>query len=121
MKQALASAQAGNYDVAGISGKIDALLAENKVVVFSWTRCPFCVKAKGLLSDLGTDYRAVELDTMADGAAYRAELAKRTGRTSMPNIFIQGKNYGGCNDGPGVMTLHKRGELQPLLRRAGAL
>ncbi len=44
-----------------------------------------------------------------------------TNRTSMPNIFIKGKSIGGCNDGPGVMTLKREGKLEPMLRQAGAL
>jgi glutaredoxin len=44
-----------------------------------------------------------------------------TDRTSMPNIFISGKGVGGCNDGPGVATLQKSGELVPMLKAAGAL
>jgi hypothetical protein len=32
-----------------------------------------------------------------------------------------GQNVGGCNDGPGVMTLHKEGKLVPLLKQAGAM
>ena len=38
-----------------------------------------------------------------------------TGRTSMPNIFIAGQSVGGCNDGPGVATLQRSGELQKML------
>jgi len=89
--------------------------------VFSWTRCPFCKNAKALLDDIGARYVAVELDTMDDGNAIRSQLAEMTNRTSMPNIFIQGKSYGGCNDGPGVMTLQNQGKLGPLLKKAGAL
>jgi hypothetical protein len=32
-----------------------------------------------------------------------------------------GQNVGGCNDGPGVMTLHKEGKLVPMLKQAGAM
>jgi glutaredoxin 3 len=39
----------------------------------------------------------------------------------MPNIFIDGKGVGGCNDGPGVATLQKQGQLVPMLKAAGAL
>jgi hypothetical protein len=43
----------------------------------SWSGCPFCKKAKALLSELGAQYTALELDTMgAEGKALRAELAK---------------------------------------------
>lgn len=48
-----------------------------QVVVFSWTGCPFCKKAKALLTDLGADFTAVELDLMGkEGSALRAELGK---------------------------------------------
>ncbi len=46
---------------------------------------------------------------------------QKTGRTSMPNIFIAGEGIGGCNDGPGIMTLQKNGELLPKLRAAKAV
>jgi glutaredoxin 3 len=87
----------------------------------SWQNCPFCKKAKALLDSLGARYTAVELDTLPDGKALRAELARMTDRTSVPNVFISGRTVGGCQDGPGVVTLHQRGELVPLLKSAGAL
>lgn len=120
-KKALAIAQAGNYDVDATKAQLDKYISDNDVLVFSWTTCPFCVKAKGLLTDLGVKYTAVELNTMPEGNAIRAELAKLTGRTSMPNIFIKGQGVGGCNDGPGVMTLHRENKLVPMLKEAGAL
>jgi glutaredoxin 3 len=48
-------------------------------------------------------------------------LLQRTNRTSMPNIWIQGQPIGGCNDGPGLLTLARKGELAPMLKAAGAL
>ena len=47
-----------------------------QVVVFSWSRCPFCVKAKSALKSMNAKFVAVELDQMPEGAAMRAELAK---------------------------------------------
>lgn len=54
---------------------------------------------------------------MSDGYALRAELAERTGRTSVPAVFIGGAFVGGCNDGGmgGVMTLDRQGKLQGML------
>jgi glutaredoxin len=47
-----------------------------QVVVFSWSGCPFCKNAKALLADLGTDFTALELDTLGqEGKQIRAELA----------------------------------------------
>jgi len=48
-------------------------------------------------------------------------VLQMTDRTSVPNIWIAGKNVGGCNDGPGVMTLHRQNELLPMLKAAGAV
>lgn len=71
---------------------------------------------------MGAEFLAVELDEMgAEGNQIRAELAKKTQRTSMPNIFIGGESVGGCNDGPGIMTLQKEGKLAPKLQAAGAM
>ena len=44
-----------------------------------------------------------------------------TERTSMPSIWIAGSFVGGCNDGPGVVTLNRDGKLVPLLQQAGAM
>jgi glutaredoxin 3 len=120
-KLALAKAQAGQYDEAAVKAKIQNLIKDNPVVVFSWSGCPFCKKAKAVLDAAGARYTALELDELADGKALRAELAALTGRTSVPNIWIGGANVGGCNDGPGIATLQAKGELEPMLRAAGAL
>jgi catechol 2,3-dioxygenase-like lactoylglutathione lyase family enzyme len=126
-KTGVAAVLAGDYDVAKISAMLDGLVTSAPVVIFSQTSCPFCKKAKKLLSEtLGVNapkLKVVECDTLgADGYALRVELAKRTGgRSSVPNIFIGGASVGGFADGPGVNTLHEQGKLQDMLRKAGAL
>jgi glutaredoxin 3 len=91
-------------------------------MVFSWSGCPFCKKAKALLDSKGAKYTALELDQMDDGQKYRAALAEKTGRTSMPNIFIKGVGIGGFGDGsPGLKPLDDSGELDGKLKAAGAL
>ena len=59
----------------------------------------------------------------AGGAAIRAMLGRRTGRTSMPSVWVGGEFVGGCNDGGlgGVITLDDKGTLNPMLKKAGAL
>jgi glutaredoxin 3 len=120
-KKRMAIAQAGLYDAQAVKARMEQYIAENKVMIFSFSTCPFCKNAKKLLDDMGVGYEAVELNEMDGGMALRAELAKLTGRTSMPNIWIGGKGIGGCNDGPGLMTLYKNGELEGMLKQAGAL
>jgi len=56
-----------------------------------------------------------------EGKALRAQLGVMTGRTSVPNIWIAGEGIGGCNDGPGIMTLEKEGKLDGMLKAAGVL
>jgi glutaredoxin len=85
----------------------------------------FCLKAKTLLAEeLGvpaSSIAVVECDEDPDGNAIRAELGQRTGRTSMPSIWIRGAGYiGGCNDGPGIVPLNREGKLAGMLDAAGA-
>lgn len=121
-KIGLAKLQAGKYDAVETNAKIDNLIAGNPVCVFSFTTCPFCIKAKQLLDQTGAKYKVVELD-QGGGYPIRAELAERTGRTSVPAIFVGGQFVGGCNDGGlgGIVTLDKQGKLRPMLKAAGAL
>ncbi|CAM9403436.1 unnamed protein product [Ectocarpus sp. 6 AP-2014] len=123
LKQGIAKIGAGPYDKDAVVKVVDGYTSgSNKVVVFSWTRCPFCKKAKGLIEDLladPADYEFVELDERQDGNAIRYELSQKTGRTSVPQIWIGGEFVGGCNDGPGVFTLMDKGELVPMLESAG--
>ena len=71
------------------------------------------------MADLGVEFKAFELNEMGDeGKALRAELAERTGRTSVPSTFIAGEGIGGCNDGGlgGTVPLLKSGKLQEMLK-----
>jgi glutaredoxin 3 len=89
--------------------------------VFTWSFSPFSKKARALLNSLGARYTAVELDKTAGGMALKKELSKRTGRSSVPSVFIRGEHVGGCFDGPGLVPLYQSGELQKMLKRARAL
>ncbi len=114
---------AGDYDAAAVRSKIDNLISDNAVLMFSFTTCPFCIKAKAILDEKGAKYTVVELDQVADGKAIRAEMGDMLGRTSVPAIWIQGTFVGGCNDGPmgGVNTLNSNNQLDGMLKAAGAI
>lgn len=122
-KGAVVAVLAGDYDVAAVSARLDALIASAPVVVFSQTSCPYCKKAKTLLAEVGATRSAVvELDALgAEGHAMRVELGKRTGRSSVPSVFIAGASVGGFSDGPGVQALQTQGKLVPMLQAAGAM
>lgn len=122
-KQFVADIVAGDYDKAATNAVLDAHIAQSvttgAVALFSFTSCPFCRKAKDLLDAEGIRYVSLELDDRADGNALRAALGRRTGRTSVPNVFVAGASVGGCNDGnPGLVKLLAR---DPGLKQALSL
>ena len=122
-KGAVVAVLAGDYDVKATSARLDAMIASSPVVVFSQTSCPYCKKAKALLAEVGATRTAViELDALgAEGHALRVELGKRTGRSSVPSVFIAGASVGGFSDGPGVSALQAQGKLVPMLQDAKAM
>ena len=60
---------------------------------------------------MGTEYTAIELDLMDDGASIQDTLLDMTGQRTVPNVFIGGKHLGGCDD---TMKAYESGELQKL-------
>ncbi len=118
-KQFVADIVAGNdYDVEAVNVRIDNFVAENPVAIFSFSTCPFCRRAKDLLDEKGVQYEAIELDELEgnEGNEIRANLGRKTGRTSVPSIFVGGNYIGGCNDGPGLVPLDQSGELDLMLK-----
>ena len=81
-----------------------------KVEIYYWTTCPFCRRALDLLNSKGVDY--IGYDITGDEDA-RAKMVERTGGLkSVPQIFIDDKHIGGCDD---IHALDAKDELDPLL------
>lgn len=120
-KQWVAELVAGEFDASAVDARLEREIDGADVVMFSFTSCPFCKRAKELLDAKEAAYTVVELDLEPDGAALRARLGARTGRTSVPSVFIGGEYCGGMNDGPGLGPLDAQGLLVPKLRGAGAI
>jgi len=82
----------------------------------------YLLQANAKLAELlePSQYMILQIDEMDNGKAIRYELSQKTGRTSVPQIWIGGQFVGGCNDGPGLFTLEKEGKLLPMLKSAGA-
>ena len=104
-----------------LDARLDEVIGSAGVVMFSFTTCRFCVKAKAALDAKGAAYRVFELDAERYGGELRSLLAARTGRTSTPSVWIGGKFVGGLDDGPGLLPLDEEGALDPMLRAAGAM
>jgi glutaredoxin 3 len=117
-KQLVADLVAGDYDQDTTDQLIDELIQPNDVALFSFTTCPFCRRAKDELDERGISYAALELDELPgnEGNEIRAQLGRRTGRTSVPSIFVKGKFVGGCNDGPGLIPLLESGEFESMMQ-----
>lgn len=96
-----------------MSGKVAQLVAANSVVIFSWVRCPFCVKAKALLGGLSKDVAIYDIDKMPEGDALHQEIIQTTNHETVPAIYIKGQFIGGFSD---VDALHKQGKLEAMLQ-----
>eukprot|EP00546_Thalassionema_frauenfeldii_P016550 CAMPEP_0178901944 /NCGR_PEP_ID=MMETSP0786-20121207/4324_1 /TAXON_ID=186022 /ORGANISM="Thalassionema frauenfeldii, Strain CCMP 1798" /LENGTH=227 /DNA_ID=CAMNT_0020573143 /DNA_START=61 /DNA_END=744 /DNA_ORIENTATION=+ len=116
-KQFVADIVAGEFDENKVADVVDAFIESNTIAMFSFTTCPFCRKAKDFLSENDIAYSSMELDQLDGnlGNEIRAVLGRKTKRTSVPSIFISGEHIGGCNDGPGLLTLAETGELFDML------
>jgi len=77
---------------------VENTVKENKVVIYSKSTCPFCNRAKSLMSSLGQNPHVVELDSAQNGKDIQKALQKITGQKTVPNIFINGKHFGGCDE-----------------------
>ena len=84
----------------------------NKVMVFSKSYCPFCVRAKGALKDLGLEFEVEELDKLKGGSETQSALLEMTGQRTVPNVFINGKHLGGCDE---TLAAIRSGALQKML------
>ena len=81
-----------------------------KVEVYTTNYCPYCVKAKRLLDAKDVDF--TEIDVTGDDEARIALVEKSGGRRPVPQIFIDDKAIGGCDD---LYALEESGELDKLL------
>jgi glutaredoxin 3 len=85
------------------------------VEIYTWSRCPFCIRAKSLLDQKDIAYTEYCID--GDEAA-RSEMSKRAdGRRSLPQIFINDYHVGGCDD---LLALDAKGGVEPLLANSPA-
>ncbi len=80
-----------------------------KVEMYTKMMCPFCIRAKALLNKKGV--KIIDIPAYMDSAR-RREMNERSGRNTFPQIFINGKHVGGCDD---LHDLERAGKLDPML------
>ena len=81
----------------------------SNVVIYSSDWCPFCIRAKQLLTHKGVAFDEIRVDGKPE---LRAEMARKAGRTSVPQIWIGETHVGGCDD---LYALERAGKLDALL------
>ena len=81
-----------------------------EVIVYSSDYCPYCSRAKQLLKSKDIEFDEIVVDGKPQ---LRAEMTKKAGRTSVPQIWIGSTHVGGCDD---LFALERAGELDALLQ-----
>jgi alkyl hydroperoxide reductase subunit F len=80
------------------------------IEIYSKQWCPYCAKAKALLKSKGLSYRDIDITT---DEARQQEMVQRSGRRTVPQLFLDGQSVGGYDD---LANLNATGELD---RRLG--
>lgn len=80
-----------------------------KIEIYTKATCPYCHRAKALLNSKEAAFQEIAIDS---DTVRREEMIARSGRTTVPQIFIDGQHIGGCDD---LYALDARGGLDPLL------
>ena len=84
-----------------------------EIEVYTQPFCPYCTRVLHLLTDKGVPFREINAP---GGSPARQEATQRAGgRTSVPQVFIDGRHIGGCDD---MLALDRQGKLDPLVRAA---
>ncbi len=85
-------------------------MAAPQVVMYASSWCGYCSRARQLLAQKGIELTEIDVD-VEPGA--RIEMVKRSGRSTVPQIFIGDRHIGGCDD---LYALDASGGLDPLLK-----
>jgi glutaredoxin 3 len=80
------------------------------IVIYTTATCPYCLRAKALLTKKQAAFEEIKVDSDYGKRAEMAALAG--GRSTVPQIFIDGKPIGGCDE---LYELNDEGKLDALL------
>ena len=79
------------------------------VLMYSTSWCPFCVRAKRLLTEKGVVFTDIDISGSGE---LRQEMIQRSGQRTVPQIWIGEQHIGGCDD---LYALERKGQLDSLL------
>ncbi len=80
-----------------------------KVFIYSTRFCPFCLRAKSLLTSKGVEYTDIAVDRDMEK---RKEMMRKSKQFTVPQIWIGDKHVGGCDE---LYALERKGRLDALL------
>ena len=81
-----------------------------EIDIYTQPWCPYCARAVNLLRGKDVPFREIDAP---HGSAEREESIRRSGRSTVPQIFIGDRHIGGCDD---LVALDRAGKLDPLLK-----
>ncbi|HEX7047122.1 MAG TPA: glutaredoxin 3 [Gammaproteobacteria bacterium] len=82
-----------------------------RIEIYTTGYCGYCRRAKMLLNDKAAEYEEIRVDAEPER---RAEMMARSGRRTVPQIFINGAGIGGCDE---LFALERKGRLDDLLAK----
>ena len=85
-------------------------MSDPKVVIYTTGWCPYCLRARELLKSKGVAIEEIDVDARPEA---RTEMTARSGRRTVPQIFIGETHVGGCDD---LHELEASGRLDALLK-----
>ena len=80
------------------------------VEIYVKTFCSYCWRAKKLLDSKGVEFKEISIDF--GGPERQTMIQRANGRTTVPQIFINQRHIGGCDD---LMALEQSGQLDELI------
>lgn len=88
-------------------------MSAKRILVYTTSWCPYCHLAKRLLDSKGVEYEEIDVESEP---GLRAEVARRSGRTTVPQTFVDDEPLGGFDD---LAALDGQGRLDEILGLSG--
>jgi glutaredoxin 3 len=86
-------------------------MASEPVVMYATSWCPYCARARALLHSKGVAFQEIDIEAQPE---QREAMIRRSGRSSVPQIFIGERHIGGSDE---LHELDAAGGLDPLLQQ----
>jgi glutaredoxin 3 len=87
-------------------------MSQPRIEMYATSWCPYCERARNLLRAKGAAFDEINLEVHPE---QREAMIRRSGRRTVPQVFIGGEHIGGCDD---LHALDAAGGLDPLLARS---